>query len=60
MTLACFSAAGTTPVVREELIVVVRKGIMSGETVWSREEGIGSRGHVVAPLSSINSSINTV
>ena len=48
MTLACFSAAGTTPVLREELIVLVRKGIMSGDMVWRREEGIGSRGHVVA------------
>ena len=54
MTLACFSAAGTTPVVREELIVLVRKGIMSGEMVWSREEGIGSRGHVVARLDEIS------
>ena len=35
-------------------MVLVRKGIMSGEIVWRREEGIGSRGHVVARLDEIS------
>ena len=42
--------AGTMPEVREELIVDVRNGRMSLETSWRREEGITSRGQVVAWL----------
>ena len=42
--------AGTTPAVREELIIAVRNGRMSLETAWRSEEGIGSRGQVVAWL----------
>ena len=38
------------PEVREELIRVVRNGRMSLETAWRSEEGIGSRGQVVAWL----------
>ena len=38
------------PAVREELISAVRNGRMSLETAWRSEEGIGSRGQVVAWL----------
>jgi hypothetical protein len=38
------------PDVREELIVDVRNGRMSLETSWRREEGMASRGQVVAWL----------
>ena len=38
------------PEVREELIVDVRNGRMSLETSWRREEGMTSRGQVVAWL----------
>ena len=48
--LAVLKDAGTMPEVREELIVDVRNGRMSLETSWRREEGIASRGQVVAWL----------
>ena len=38
------------PEVREELIIAVRNGRISLETSWRREEGIASRGQVVACL----------
>ena len=48
LTLADLRLAGTWPEDREELISVVRKGAKSGEMVWRREEGMGSRGQEVA------------
>ena len=48
MTLADLRVAGTRPEDREELMSVVRKGAKSGEIVWRREEGMGSRGQEVA------------
>ena len=48
--LAVLKDAGTMPEVREELISEVRNGRMSLETSWRREEGIASRGQVVAWL----------
>ena len=48
--LAALKDAGTMPEVREELISEVRNGRMSLETYWRREEGIASRGQVVAWL----------
>lgn len=48
--LAVLKDAGTMPEVREELISEVRNGRMSLETSWRREEGIVSRGQVVAWL----------
>ena len=48
--LAVLKDAGTMPEVREELISEVRNGRMSLETAWRREEGIVSRGQVVAWL----------
>ena len=54
VTLACFSAAGTTPVVREELMVVVRNGEIAGAMFWSSGDGIGSSGHVVGRLDVIS------
>ena len=38
------------PEVREELIIEVRNGRISLETSWRREEGVASRGQVVAWL----------
>ena len=46
--LAVLKDAGTMPEVREELIIEVRNGRMSLETSWRREEGIASRGQLVA------------
>ena len=46
--LAVLKDAGTMPEVREELIV--RNGRMSLLTSWRREEGMASRGQVVAWL----------
>ena len=46
--LAVLKDAGTMPEVREELIIEGRNDRMSLETSWRREEGIASRGHVVA------------
>ena len=48
--LAILKDATTMPEVREELISEVRNGRMSLETSWRREEGIASRGQVVAWL----------
>ena len=48
--LAVLKDAGTMPEVREELIIEVRNGRISLETSWRREEGIASRGQVVAWL----------
>ena len=48
--LAVLKDAGTMPEVREELKSVVRNGRISLETAWRREEGIVSRGQVVAWL----------
>jgi len=41
---------GNRPKMREVLVRVVGKGRMSPEMSWRREDGIGSRGHVVAWL----------
>ena len=46
--LAILKDATTMPEVREELISEVRNGRMSLETSWRREEGIASRGQLVA------------
>ena len=48
--LAVLKDAGTMPEVREELMRAVRNGRRSTEMAWRREEGIGSRGQVVAWL----------
>ena len=48
--LAVLKDAGTMPEVMEELIIEVRNGRMSLETSWRREEGMASRGQVVAWL----------
>ena len=48
--LAVLKDAGTMPEVREELIIEVRNGRMLLETSWRREEGIASRGQVLAWL----------
>ena len=48
--LAVLKDAGTMPEVREELISAVRHGRKSLETSWRSEEGIVSRGPVVAWL----------
>ena len=48
--LAVLKDAGTMPEVRAELIRAVRNGRMSLEPAWRSEEGIGSRGLVVAWL----------
>ena len=48
--LAVLKDAETMPEVSEELIIEVRNGRMSLETSWRREEGIASRGQVVAWL----------
>ena len=48
--LAVLKDAGTMPEVREEMMSVVGNGRMSLETAWRREEGIVSRGQVVAWL----------
>ena len=50
LTLAILKDAGIRPEVREELMRVVRNGRMSLETAWKREEGMGTRGQVVAWL----------
>ena len=47
VTLACFREVGTTPELREELMVAVRNGRMSGAMVWRSGEGNGSSWHVV-------------
>ena len=48
--LAVLKDAGTMPEVMEELIIEVRNGRILLETSWRREEGIASRGQVVAWL----------
>ena len=48
--LAVLKDAGTMAEVREELKSAVRNVRMSFETAWRREEGIVSRGQVVAWL----------
>jgi len=45
-------AVENRPELREVSIRVVRKGRMSPEMSWRREDGIGSRGQVVAWLDS--------
>ena len=47
MTLACFREVGTRPELREELMVAVRNGRMSGAMVCRSGEGRGSSWHVV-------------
>ena len=48
LTLAILKDAGIRPEVREDLMREVRNGRMSLDTAWRREEGMGSRGQVVA------------
>ena len=50
LTRAILKDAGKRPEVREELMRVVRNGRMSLEAAWKREEGMGSKGQVVAWL----------
>lgn len=50
LTVAVLKRAGIWPEVREELIRVERKGRVSCEMSWRREEGIVSREQEVAWL----------
>jgi len=50
LIVAVLKAVGNRPELREVLIRVVRKGRMSPEMSWRREDGIGSREQVVAWL----------
>jgi len=50
LILAVLKVVGNRPELREVLIMVVRKGRMSPEMSWRREDGIRSRGQVVAWL----------
>lgn len=48
--VAVLKAAGIRPEVRDELIRLMRDGMMSCEMSWRRKEEIGLRKQVVAPL----------
>jgi len=50
LILSVLKAVGNRHELREVLIWVVRKGRMSPEMSWRSENGIGSRGQVVAWL----------